>query len=294
MRAPGRFPGYWVRFFSLAVSAALVCGCAVSVSNWTGSRQFINEKGIVIHRAEDIVIAEPERRLPEYETMTFNLKWIGIHVGTVTLSVRGIRKIKDRDAYVLEAAFQSNRFLSSIYKIDDRYVSYMDIEKLHTLRQEVYRREGNYRKDAITDFDQVAHKAYFKNWVDKSEKVIDIPEDVQDTLSACYYFMLLPLKVGDRINYTVYNSEQNYQLMGAVEEKVFIKTAAMGLKEAFRMQPYVMQDGKPVQKGDLAAYFSCDKRRVPLLGKLRGVIFTEAVFTLANITVGEGSPEKPQ
>lgn len=273
---------------SLWIALILFAGC--TVSRWTGSGQFMDEKGIPIHRSEDIIIEEPERRLPEYETLTFNLRWIGIHVGTVTMSVKGIRKINDRDAYVLEAAFKSNRFLSSIYKIDDRFVSYMDVEKLYTLRQEVYRREGSYRKDAITEFDQINHKAYFKNWVDKSEKVIDIPEGVQDTLSACYYFMMLPLKVGDKIDYYVYNSETTYQLIGVVEEKVFIKTAALGLKESFRMQPYVRLSGEKVQKGDLSAYFSCDKRRVPLMGKIKGVIFTEAVFTLSNITTGEGSP----
>jgi hypothetical protein len=273
---------------SLLITLVLLAG-GCTISHWTGSGQFIDEKGIPIHRAEDITIKEPERRLPEYETLTFDLRWIGIPVGTVTMSVKGIRKINDRDAYVLEAAFESNKFLSSIYKINDRFVSYMDVEKLYTLRQEVYRREGSYRKEAITDFDQINHKAHFKNSVDKSEKIIDIPEGVQDTLSACYYFMLLPLKLGDRIDYYVYNSEQTYQLIGVVDEKVFIKTPVLGLKESFRMQPYVRLEGKKVQKGDLSAYFSCDKRRVPLMGKIEGVIFTEAVFTLSKITTGEGS-----
>jgi hypothetical protein len=282
-----------IRFFLILfiVISVLASGC--TVSHWIGTGQFVDEKGIAIHRAEDIVIAEPEQRLPEYEVLTFNLKWIGISVGTVTMTINGIRKIKERDAYVLEAQFKSNRFLSAIYNIDDKFVSFMDVEKLHTLRQEVYRREGNYRKDAITEFDQVNHKAYFKNWIDKSEKTIDIPENVQDTLSACYYFMLLPLKVGDRIEYNVYNSEQTYQLIGVVEEKVFMKTSLLGMKEAFRMQPYVKQSGKKVEKGDLAAYFSCDKRRLPLLGKVKGVIFTEAVFALSKITTGEGRTAVP-
>jgi hypothetical protein len=271
--------------------AILLAAGGCTVSHWTGSSQFIDEKGIPIHRSKDIIIKEPERRLPEYETLTFDLRWIGIPVGTVTMSVKGIRRINDRDAYVLEAAFESNKFLSSIYRIDDRFVSYMDVEKLYTLRQEVYRREGSYRKDAITEFDQINHKAYFKNWIDKSEKIIDIPEGVQDTLSACYYFMMLPLKVGDKIDYYVYNSETTYQIIGVVEEKVFIKTVALGLKESFRMQPYVRVDGRKVQKGDLSAYFSCDKRRLPLLGKIKGVIFTEAVFTLSKITTGEVLPD---
>ena len=275
-------------YIFLSLVLLLACGC--TVSRGIGSGQFVDEKGLAIHRSEDIVIETPEQKLPDYEILTFHLKWVGIPVGTVTLSVNGVRKINDRDAYVLEARFKSNRFLSSIYNIDDRFVSYMDVEKLYTLRQEVYRREGHYRKDAITDFDQVAHKAYFKNWVDNSEKVIDIPPGVQDTLSACYYFLMLPLNVGDRIDYHVYNSEQTYQLMGVVEEKVFLRTPALGVKESFRMQPYVKQDGKQVEKGTLTAYFSCDKRRLPLMGRLKGVIFTEAVFTLTNITTGEGRP----
>jgi len=35
------------------------------------------------------------------------------------------------------------------------------------------------------------------------------------------------------------------------------------------------------------AYFSCDKRRLPLMGKLKGIIFTEAVFTLARVACSE-------
>ena len=263
----------------------LTTGCMVS--RWIGSGQFVDERGFAIHDAVDIVIEKPETRLPEYETMTFNLKWIGIPVGTVTMSVKGISQISGRDAYCLEAVFKANKFLSAIYKIEDRFVSYMDVEKLYTLRQEVYRREGSYQKDAVTVFDQINHKAYFTNSIDQSKKTIDIPADVQDTLSVCYFFMMLPLKVGDKIDCSVYNSEQIYQLMGVVEEKVFIRNAALGLKKSFKMQPYVRQNGKQVQKGNLSAYFSCDKRRVPLVGKLKGVIFTEAMFTLSKITTKE-------
>ncbi|HQJ15024.1 MAG TPA: DUF3108 domain-containing protein [Candidatus Omnitrophota bacterium] len=268
--------------FSVLMCLALFLG-GCTVSHWIGSGQFVDEKGIAIHRAEDIVIAVPNQRLPDYEMLTFNLKWVGIPVGSVTLTVNGIRNINGRDAYMLEARFKSNKFLSAIYNIDDRFVSYMDVEKLYSLRQEVYRNEGNYRKEAVTDFDQINHKAYFKNAVDKSTKVLDIPPGVQDTVSACYYFLMLPLKVGDRIDFYVYNSEQTYQLIGVVEEKLFMRTPALGIKEAFRMQPYVKQNGKQVEKGTLVAYFSCDKRRIPLMGKLKGVIFTEAVFTLGKI-----------
>jgi len=213
-----------------------------------GGGQFGREKDIAIRRAKDTTITIPDRRLPDNEVLTFNLKWVGIPVGAVTLAVNGRRNINGSDAYILEARCKSNRFLSAIYNIDDRFVSYMDVEKLYVLRQEVYRREGNYRKDAVTDFDQLNHKAYFKNLVDKSEKIVDIPAGVEDALTACYYFLMLPLKVGDNIDFYVYNNEQIYQLIGVVEEKLVIKIPALGVKEAFTVRPYISQGGKKLRR----------------------------------------------
>jgi len=271
-----------MKILILAITA-FCCFYGCTISHWPGPRPFVDEQGREIHSAADIIIEKPERRLPDREVMKFNLKWIGFSIGTVTMSINGIEKINGRDAYYLEALFESNKFLSKIYRIEDRFVSYMDVENLYTLRQEVYRSEGKYRKRAVIDFDQAAHKAHFRDLIAKSEKVIDIPADVQDTLSACYYFMLLPLKAGDTIDYSVYNSEQVYRLMGLISEKAFIKTPGLGLKEAFGIKPYVDLNGQRVQKGELKAYFSCDKRRIPLMGRIKGVVFAEAAFSLTKI-----------
>jgi hypothetical protein len=256
----------------------IVSGCAIT--RRTASKKFLDEKGNVIKRAQDIVIQAPEQRLPEYEKLTFRIRWMGLHVGDVTFEIKGVQDINGKSAYVLEAAFKSNAFLSALYKIDDRFVSYMDVEKLCSLRHEVYRREGFYKKDAVTDFDHENKKAHFKNYLDKSEKNFDIPDGVQDTLSACYYFMLLPLKEKDRIEYTVCNNEENYQLIGAVESKVFIKTVPFGERQAFLIQPYAKLNGQKVEKGNLRAYFDCDRRRLPLLAVLKGPVFTEVTIAL--------------
>jgi hypothetical protein len=271
---------YIYRYISGLLILLLLAGCAIS--HRTISKKFLDEKGNIIQSSKDIFIQVPELRLPESEKLTYQMTWIGIPVGTLTISTKGIQNINGRDAYILEAVIKSNFFLSAIYKIEDRFVSYMDTEKLYSLRHEVHRREGFYKKDAATDFDQINHKAHFRNAIDKSEKTFDIPSDVQDTLSACYYFMLLPVKVGEKIAYAVCNNEENYQLLGVVKSKAFLRTA-LGEKEAFLIQPYAKLQGEKVEKGNLSAYFSCDKRRIPLLGILKGPIFTEATFFLSKI-----------
>jgi len=232
-----------------------------------------------------LAITPPDEKLPEYEVLTFEVRWFGIRVGDLTTSIRGIENYKGRDVYVLEATMKTTPFFSKIYKVDDRFVSYMDVERLYTLRHEVYRRDGSYCKDAITEFDQLNHKAYFRNLLDKSEKTFDIPAGVQDILSASYYFMLLPVKLTDTIEYYVCNNEQNYHFSGLIESKAHIRLPAFGktAQEAFLIQPYARLKGKKVDKGRVMAYFSCDKRRIPLVAVVKGPIFTEVTISLTKI-----------
>ena len=269
------------RFTGLVFCLGLASGC-LGV-RWSATSKTFDPKSRMLLDAQQIVIETPDLRLPESETLTFHVQWLGMAAGDITISVKGVKNINGRDAYVLEAIFKSSGILSAIYKIEDRYVSYMDVEKLYTLRHEVYRREGKFKKDAITEFDQVNHKARFKNFVDNSEKTFDIPADVQDTLSALYYFMLVPLKGGGKTEFSVSSNEANYELLGVVESRAFIKTPGLGEKRAFLIQPYAKLKGEKVEKGNLKAYFSCDKRRFPLLVILQGPIFTEVTLVLEKV-----------
>jgi hypothetical protein len=257
-----------------------ICGCATSqVSKRT---TILDEKGEK-KKVEDIVIEKPEPKLPEYEKLTYQVRWLGLPVGTITASINGIKQIQGRDAYELEVKAKTDGFVEAIYKVDDRFVSYLDVENLYTLRHEVYRREGRYKKDAVTDFDQVNHKAHFKNFLDGSEKDFDIPPGVQDTLSAAYYFRTLSVDVGDKIEYKVCNNESNYELFGMVESKEFIRVPKLGVKEVFHIQPYAKLKGEEVKKGKASGYFSCDKERLPLMAVVQAPLFTEVSVSLYKI-----------
>ena len=233
--------------------------------------------------ADDILIESAQARFPEYEKLIYTVRWLGIPVGTITASINGIEEIKGRKAYEIEVIVKTNAFCSAIYKVDDRFVSYMDIEDFYTLRHEVYRREGRYKKDAITDFDHENKKAYYQHLPDEAIETIDIPHGVQDTLSACYYFRLLSLNVGDKIEYSVYNNEKIYQLFGAIEAKDYIRLPRLGKKAAFYIQPYAQIEGEQVKKGRVGGYFSADSRRVPLLAVVQAPMLTEVTASLDSI-----------
>lgn len=273
-----RYPGYLLILLLVSFTAGRTIVYGAKETNPLDDEDKASAK-----LSRDIVIEAPASKLPQYERLTYQVRWLGVPVGTIAASIKGIKKIQGRDAYELEVVAKTNSFCSAIYKIDDRFVSYMDAENNHTLRHEVYRREGNYKKDAVTDFDQLNYKAHFKNFLDNSEKDFKIPPGVQDTLSACYYFRTLPIKIGDRIEYAVCNNESNYQLFGLIEGKEFIRIPRLGRKESFYIQPYAKLEGEKVKKGKVSGYFSCDARRVPLLAVVRAPMFTEVVAYLYKI-----------
>ena len=269
-----------MKAFALALAATLLlCGCSTTYTTRTARIEPANEapEPAAVKTADQIVIAPPPPALPEYEKLTYRVQWLGVHVGTITASINGIRKIRGRDAYELEITADTNQFLSKLYPVHDRYVSYLDTEQLRTLRHEVYRREGRYRKDAITDFDYTAGVARFRNLLDKSEKTVPIPPDIQDPVTMAYFFRTVPLRLCERREFHVYNNESVYALCGIADRKEFVRIPKLGMREAFHIQPYALLNGESVRKGKASAYFSCDEKRVPLIGSVRAPLFTEVV-----------------
>ncbi|MDD5504583.1 MAG: DUF3108 domain-containing protein [Candidatus Omnitrophica bacterium] len=235
----------------------------------------------------EIIIEPAALKFPEYEKLFYTVRWLGIPVGAITASINGIKQINGRQAYELELTAKTNGFCSAIYRINDRFVSYVDTEKFYTLRHEVYREEGRYRKDAVTDFDYTAKKARFKNMLDKSEKVFDIPDGTQDTLSACYYFRLLNIDLGTRVGYQVCSNEDMYELFGVVESKRYVRVPCIGKVPAFYIQPYARINEEEVRKGRVSGYFSADSRRIPLLAAVQAPVFTEITAQLERADYGQ-------
>lgn len=221
--------------------------------------------------------------LPEHERLVYAARWLGFPVGTVTASIRGVTELRGRRAYLLEIDVRTNDFCSRIYPINDRYISYLDVETMRPLRHEVYRREGRYRKDAATDFDHDAGKAYFRNFLDRSEKTVDIPAGVQDPVSVAYVFRTVGLEPGERKEFDVYNNEQVYRLYGVAEAKRTVRVPALGAVDAFRIQPYAKLKGETYRKGRASMWISLDARRIPLIGSARSPIFTEITGRLERI-----------
>lgn len=213
-------------------------------------------------------------KLPESEKVVFHVKWLGITAGKVVSEIKGITQLRGRPVYKIEVTARTAGLCSLLYRVEDHYVSYLDAERLHSLRHEVHRREGGYKKDAVIDFDQDNHTAYFKSMTDGSEKKFPIPPDTQDTVTASYVLRTRPLEPGQRHKVSVCNSEKNYTIDLLINGKSRMRSPGKGLVDVVHLQPRARLENNVVREGRLNGFVEAAPGHAPVLIVIKAPVFT--------------------
>ncbi len=225
--------------------------------------------------------------LPEFEKLTYNMRWTVFNVGTLTAEIKGFRLYKGRLVYVFQLHLRSNEWLSKIYAINSVFTSYMDAERMQTLREEVDRKEGSYRKHAVVEYDQDNHQAYFHSYTDNTSKSFPIPPGVQDALSSVYYFRTLPLTVGGEVQYKIVAGETVYDFSADLLKQKKISSGPFKSQEAILVRPYATLNGKAAREGSMIGYFSTITTKIPLAATIKTPLFTSASAFLVDVEYPE-------
>lgn len=268
---------------STIAALALTMGCASSVQKEANLLlQFQNAPKINLSRAvsED---TNALMKIPESEKLTYKANYLGMNIGTITAIAKGKTVLNGRPVYQFEIHAQTNGFFSKVFKVEDKFVSYLDCKHLRVVRLEEHRREGNYKKDSTIDFDYEKGIAHFRNAIDKTEKFVKIPANVLDVVSANYVARTYAWSVGHVLEMDIYASEKVYNMFGIVKGKKEIRLPELGKQEAFLFQPYAKLDGKDVKEGSATAYFSAERNLIPLMGLVKTPIFGKASIVLSKV-----------
>lgn len=199
------------------------------------------------------------------EKLVFSVQYGLVTAGEATLEVRNLAALGGRPCYRIVSDARTNDFFSKFFEVRDRYESYMDTTNLYSLRYEKHVREGKFKRDDVVDFDQVAHRAIYKN------KQVPIPPRAQDVLSAMYYVRTLPLEVGQSISLANHTDGKNYPLIIKVLGRERVKVDA-GEFDCIIVEPVLRGPGVFTQKGRLTVWLTDDRRRMPVLMKSKVVI----------------------
>lgn len=197
------------------------------------------------------------------ERMVFEISYGPVTAGEGTLSVVGTVEHDGRTCYHVESTANSNRFFSSIYKVRDKIVTYIDTTDFSSAYFYKRLREGDYKKTVEISFDRDRGVAKYGDGHE-----MPVPAGVQDELSAFYYVRNLDLEVGRDLALPAHTSRRNYEMKVVVHRRETVEVPA-GRFDCFVVEPILEGEGLFKHEGRIMLYISADAHRVPVLMKTK-------------------------
>jgi hypothetical protein len=202
------------------------------------------------------------------EKLTFDVNYGFVTAGIATMEIPRIRRISGRNAY--NVVFEVNTVPSFdwIFKVRDRYETYLDIEGLFPWRFEQHIREGSFSRDFSAFFDQRRQKAK------TSTGEYDVPEYVNDILSAFYIartFDYSEMKINDMILMQNFYKDKVYDLNVKYLGKDRISVKA-GTFDCIVVEPLVQEGGLFKSEGSITVWLTDDDLKLPVKVKTKVVI----------------------
>jgi len=193
------------------------------------------------------------------EKLIFSVEYGPLKAGTAIMEVSEVINVDSIPCFHIVSTEKTNSFFDKIYKIDDRYDSYIDTSNLYSVRFEKHIREGSYEKDQIVEFKQDSGKVIYS---DSAE--YEITEGAKDIIASIYFARTLELEVGNSCFINNHTDGKNYNLEVKVLKKEKVETAA-GEFECLVIQP-VIEGGKIFASRDgLTIWLTDDIWKIPVL-----------------------------
>ena len=257
--------------FLLFIAAGFFLNRVYSQTEKEGINGTIGKGGIADSKASFTGRHIENRAFGIGEKLYFSVNYGPINAGHTVMSIHEIKEINGARCYSISSVVESNKFFSRFYKVRDVVRTYIDVEGLFPWRYEKHLREGKYVFDYEVDFDQKIRLAY-SNFPNSSDRdTAQVPEFIQDALSALYYVRTQPLEVGISLLIPVHDNGKIYDLEVKVYRKEKVKVGA-GRFSCFVIEPLLKSIGIFKKKGRLTIWISDDGRGLPVLMKSKVII----------------------
>ncbi|HOP50457.1 MAG TPA: DUF3108 domain-containing protein [Ignavibacteriales bacterium] len=194
------------------------------------------------------------------EKLDYEVKYGFVKAGFATWEIPQIVKINGFDTYQVVFTVRSHPSFDWIYKVRDRYETYLDIHGIFPWKFVQQLREGSYKKDYWIEFDHINKKAK----TPKGE--FDAPQFVNDIVSAFFYVRTLDfsnLKKGDIIQLTNFYNTKVYPLDVIYHGKEIVELD-MGKFNCVKVEPIIREGGLFKTSGKIFIWLTDDKIRVPV------------------------------
>lgn len=189
----------------------------------------------------------------------YNVIGLYVDAGTASFTVSNA-KLNNKPVYHIVGLGTSNPSYDWIFKVRDRYETYIDTATLKPYRFVRHVEEGGFRKDELVNFNQAEHKAI------STKGSYDVPVCIQDVLSAVYYARNIDFSkhaVGEKIPFSMFIDDEVFNLYIRYLGKEVIKTR-YGIFNSIKFKPMLIS-GTIFKGGELmTVWVSDDGNHIPL------------------------------
>ncbi len=194
------------------------------------------------------------------EKLDYEVKYGFVKAGFATWEIPQIVYIKNRQTYHVIFTVRSHPSFDWIYKVRDRYETYLDVDGIFPWKFVQQLREGSFKKDYWIEFDHYRLKAL----TPKGE--FDIPLYVNDIVFAFFYVRTMDfsnLKKGDVINLSNFYNTKVYPLDVVYHGKETVELD-LGKFNCIKVEPIIKEGGLFKTSGKIFIWFTDDQIRVPV------------------------------
>lgn len=189
----------------------------------------------------------------------YNMNPFWIHAGNAVFTIHD-EKLDHRKVYHISGVGKTLKSYEWFYKVNDKYETMLDQETLLPLRFIRNVNEGGFKFFNYVNFNHTNGKAVSTNGV------FDIPNCVQDVLSAIYYARNIDYnkhKPGAKIPFSMFLDDKVYNLYIRYLGKYEIETK-YGKFKAIKIKPLLI-DGTIFKGGEkMTVWVSDDANHIPL------------------------------
>jgi len=210
--------------------------------------------------ADDRPPATAMAPFPLDEFLRYNVSYLGIHCGAMTLS--SYTENQDgKPIYRIDLAARTSKFFDGVYRVRVRIESTYSAERASSLSYRHRGEEKGEHKDELWQVDFATSEVHRT----RNGKLTTFPlstDGVVDPLSFVYRMRVLLSKAGERATLAMMTSDGAVETVAEVVEKRTVKTP-FGAREVLVIVPRPQQDELFSKKGRMEIWVGADERRLP-------------------------------
>ncbi|MCX6133955.1 MAG: DUF3108 domain-containing protein [Ignavibacteriales bacterium] len=202
----------------------------------------------------------PHGAFAEGERLVFDVGYSFITAGEAVMSIPKSDSMFGRSVYQVLFTVNSTKTFSWIYKVDDRYETYLDVLGIFPWHFTQRVREGSYSRDFSAWFDQVKNIAY------SGDKQYPIPPYVHDAVSAFYFIRTLDYsksRIGEKMMLQNFFRDTTYSLEVKFLGRQRIEVDA-GTFNCIIVEPLMKEGGLFKSEGRVLIWLTDDERKIPV------------------------------